>query len=161
MSERAAITIRRANTNDASAIWVVRTSAIRRLCVSHYSSEDVAKWAGAETPANFREVINETDFLVAEHDREIVGCGFLTRSTGQLDAIFVDPELVRRGVGTSLLAALETIPREAGLESLALSSTLNAISFYKSVGFEAEGQSIYTLQSGLSLQCILMKKSLR
>lgn len=109
-------------------------------------------------PEQFDETIHAKAFLVAETDGVIVGHGFLDKGTGEIEAIFVDPNSQRRGIGTQLLAALERIAQDAGLDSLRLSATLNSVQFYKRAGFTELSASKYQHPAGFELACLLMHK---
>ncbi len=61
----------------------------------------------------------------------VVGTGIIDVASGQIDAVFVRPEMTRRGVGTSMMNYLETIALENRLCRLTLDSTLNAVNFYR------------------------------
>ena len=138
----------------------MRTAAIRGLCDSHYDESQVEAWAKVQPPGNFPDTILERDFLVAEGDGEILGFGFVDRYRAEVEAIFVGPEFSRRGIGSELLARLETIARQAGLQRLTLSSSLNAVRFYQAAGYQAIGETTWHHPAGFSLACVAMAKDL-
>ncbi len=58
------------------------------------------------------------DFLVAEQDGQVVGCGaihVIWEDLGELRTVAVDPEHVGRGIGRALVARLLDRARELGL----------------------------------------------
>lgn len=125
---------RQALPTDVPEIWQARTESIRALCSGYYSAGDIEAWASAPMPGGFAELVHTRDFLVAEQRGAIVGFGFLHRQAAELEALFVAPRFARRGIGTALLRALETIARDAGLKSLKLSASLNSVEFYAAAG---------------------------
>lgn len=152
--------IRRAIPDDKDFIWAVRTRAIAGIGGNHYSRKELEQWSAVPMPEQFDETIRTKAFLVAETNGVIVGHGFLDKETGEIGAIFVDPNSRRRGIGTQLLIALEKIARSLGLASLHLSATLNSIEFYKAAGFTELNVSKYQHPSGFELACVLMHKAL-
>ena len=61
------------------------------------------------------------EFLVAEVDGEVVGCGalhVLWEDLGEIRTVAVDPRVVGRGVGHALVSALVDGARELGLRRL-------------------------------------------
>ena len=75
---------------------------------------------------------------VAELDDRVAG--FAAVVDGELDGLFVEPELWRRGIGAALV---ETATREARRKGLALSVIANhaALGFYERCGFSVEGEA--------------------
>lgn len=149
---------RKATVADLDAIWRVRTAAIRALCKGYYSKTDTEAWASAPLPPDFADVISGRDFLVAECAGRIVGFGFINRQDAELEAIFVDPEYARRGTGTAILTSLEEIARSAGLGSLTLSSSLNAVPFYEAAGYQSIRRTTWQHPQGFQFLCVAMTK---
>ena len=80
---------------------------------------------------------------------------------GKVDAIFVNPNCMRLGVGRQIMLHLEKIAIKAGLSQLKLDSTLNAEPFYRACGFAGGKASKYKSPRGILLDCIPMKKRIR
>jgi len=160
MDEGTPIQFRRASRQDAASLWLVRTRAIEAIPRSCYDQPTIARWTAASMPDGFQDVITDQHVVIAEHDARIVGWGFFDKDTAQIEAAFVDPDFQRRGVGSQILATLEDIAREAGLASLKLLSTLNAVPFYEQAGFERRGPTKYQHRSGFELDCVVMVKEL-
>jgi GNAT superfamily N-acetyltransferase len=75
---------------------------------------------------------------VAEIDGRIAG--FAAVVDGELDGLFVEPDLWRRGIGSALV---ETATHEARRKGLSLSVVANhaARGFYERCGFSHEGEA--------------------
>ena len=59
-----------------------------------------------------------TDFFVAEHDGQVVGCGALHvmwEDLAEVRTVAVMPHLVRQGIGTAILGALVQRARDLGV----------------------------------------------
>lgn len=75
--------------------------------------------------------------LVAELDGRVAG--FAAVVGGELDGLFVEPELWRRGIGAALVDAATHQARHKGL-ALTVIANPNARDFYESRGFSLEGE---------------------
>lgn len=80
--------------------------------------------------------------IVAELDRAIAGFATLlppTNGEAEVEDLFVDPQAWRKGVGRTLMAALESRALALGARSLHVVANNRALPFYRSVGFETVG----------------------
>ena len=153
------ITIRRATQRDRESIWNVHIRAIQEVCESHYSQKEIENWSEALKPTRYDEPIKRGAFFVAVDDNVIVGFGNLNQYSGEIEAVYVAPEYVRRGVGREILKALESVAREVGLTILYLSSSLNAVQFYENAGYRRQKQKRYLLPCEM-VACLPMAKEL-
>jgi GNAT superfamily N-acetyltransferase len=152
--------IRKAIADDTDSIWTTRNAAIMAQCVGFYSIADLHIWTdGVPTERFMQSVIDK--WHVAVVDQTVVGTGIIDVASGHIDAVFVRPEMTRRGVGTSMMNYLETIALENRLCSLTLDSTLNAVNFHRRCGFTGEQQSEYKSPRGITLACVPMTKALK
>ena len=85
-----------------------------------------------------RDQIERGEVLVAEMNGQIAG--FAAVVGGELDGLFVEPELWRRGVGTALVEAATHQARKKGL-SLTVIANHAARAFYEKCGFRLEGDA--------------------
>lgn len=81
------ITIRRARQADSKGIWLVHTQAIREICKSHYTPEEIEAWAGRLYPDSYQGIIKSREFFVAEDQGRIVGFGQLCLMSGEVEAV--------------------------------------------------------------------------
>jgi GNAT superfamily N-acetyltransferase len=153
------MTIRKATAEDATAAWAVRNAAIRHGCKGFYPDDLLEQWTAGEMTGQFIEFVDR-HFYVATADGIVVGTGFINLSDGQLDAIFVRPDMMGRGIGKRIVAYCEDLGRRAGLTRLKLDSTLNAAPFYRRCGFVGDVIGVYRSPRGISLDCIPMSKSI-
>lgn len=155
-----AITLRRATTSDAPAIWEIRAGAIRLTCRSHYPAGLLERWASSPLPDTFPSRIENEYFIVGSIESRIVGFAALKVSSAEVEAVFVAPDAGRRGVGRSLLADLEGAALKSGLQALSLNASLNAVPFYRAVGYNAVSEGTYVTSQGLQIACVHMHKPL-
>jgi GNAT superfamily N-acetyltransferase len=152
-------TIRKALADDAAVAWQIRNAAINSECKGHYPAELLAIWSDGPATEEFAQFVAEHVF-VATIDETVVGTGMIDCSTGRVDAIFVRPDMLRRGIGRQIVSFLEGVARTAGLTELTLDSTLNAAAFYRSCGFVGDTAAKYRSPRGVTLDCIPMTKRL-
>lgn len=153
------VTIRRATIEDIKSIWNVHIRAIQEVCKSHYSSKEIEDWSQVLKPARYNQPIKRGSFFVAVDDDLIVGFGNLNQDSGEIEAVYVAPEYVGRGVGREILQVLESAARDLGLTILRLSSSLNAVHFYENAGYGQQRQKRYLLP-GEMVACLPMVKEL-
>lgn len=156
-----AFSVRRARREDDEAIGRMHLAAIRELCREHYRPEEIEAWAAPRGINYYVEAIEGKEFYVAEDDGKIIGFGTLNMASGEVEAVYVHPAAIRRGVGLKLVRTLEGVAREAGLKSLHLCASLNAIEFYEHAGFEKLHETSHRLANGVEIACVLMSKELR
>ncbi|GIU05716.1 MULTISPECIES: GNAT family N-acetyltransferase [unclassified Shewanella] len=152
--------IRLATSKDTLAIWQIRTQAILTSCVTDYSAEIASKWAHSPMPQGFDMILLKLKALVFVQDGKLLGFGFIDVETGCLEALFVAPESHGCGVGKAIARELELQAIAAGLKSLSLSSALNALCFYQSLGYLAKSQTTWQHPLGFELACVPMSKTL-
>jgi GNAT superfamily N-acetyltransferase len=74
--------------------------------------------------------------------------------------LYVSAEHGGKGIGRAILFRLEALAREAGVAALGMEASVNAAGFYEANGYVATGRGEHTLQSGVRMDCIHMRKSL-
>ncbi|MEC4725738.1 GNAT family N-acetyltransferase [Shewanella sp. D64] len=156
------INIRSATKNNVDSIWELRAKAIKQTCLTHYPKEIVLKWASSPMPANFEEVLIHLNAIVAEDTDpnkpvSLLGFGFIDKERSKLESLFVDPQASRRGVGRLIATTLVSIARQANLSRLQLSSTLNAVAFYQSIGFEILAETNWQHPADFELASVSME----
>lgn len=93
--------------------------------------------------------------FVAEMDGGIAGfAAVLLRPDGEieLDGLFVEPALQRRGIGRALVACCVAYARERGATSLHVIGNTHAQAFYAACGFVGEGMQKTRFGEGLKLR---------
>lgn len=151
--------IRKAVRHDAEAVLQVRRAAIRHQCAGHYPKDVLDKWTDGELTDQFAEAV-EGHGHVATVDGRVVATGMLDLESGKIDALFVSPTHMRRGVGKAMLRHLECLASASGLARVSLDSTLNAAPFYRAHGFSGDSVATYASPRGISLACVPMVKVL-
>ena len=158
--EPAQFAIRKAWRADADAAWEIRRAAVMSECAGAYSLNQLEEWTGGTTSRAFADAVEER-LLVATVGDHVAGTGMIDLTTGKIDAIFVHPAYMKRGIGAAMMRHLESLARSEGLRELKLDSTLNAAPFYRSLGFEGDEVAPYQSPRGLTMDCVPMTKRLR
>jgi len=152
--------IRRATQADRDGIYYVHVTAVRVTCATHYAPHEIDGWVGTKRNESYVVPIDNCDVFVAiEHDH-VVGFSNLNPATYEVEAVYVDPPYLRRGIGAALLKEAEVSAWSRGLRDLRLAASLNAVPFYESCGYLAHAEAMYRLNSGISVRCVPMTKRL-
>jgi ribosomal protein S18 acetylase RimI-like enzyme len=156
------IAIRAACPGDAPALLGVHARAIRGLAGLHYSEAQRDAWIARMSVERLREAVSSRHLIVAEaataQGPRVVGYGQLHPVEGAIEAIYVDPEYSRRGIGRSLCDALEERARALRLPGLVLDASLNSVPFYAAMGFRERCLDHHELAPGVRFACAVMEK---
>ncbi len=153
--------IRPAAAADADGIWRVHSESIRALCRERYGTREIAAWVAFRPPEAYRSALASRHLFVAERADEIVGFGQFDPARGEIEACYVSPDVVGRGVGADLLARMEEDARTAGHAVVRLNATLNAETFYARHGYRKLGAASHRVGDDVELPCVRMEKKLR
>lgn len=132
-------TVRVPRQADAPAVAGLWRRSIIELCFAdhHGRPEIIAAWCESKTPGHLQAAFGDPNLhwiLANLPDDSPVGIGLLS-AAGVIMALYVHPEVVRRGVGSLLLSALTKEASARGLTRLELESTSTAHAFYLRHGF--------------------------
>ena len=101
------------------------------------------------------EQIANGDVFVAESDGEVVGfAAVVPRRDGgaELDALFVEPHLWKRGIGRQLVDHIADVARERAASFLHVIGNPHAEGFYVSCGFHVTGTFDTRFGAGLAMR---------
>jgi GNAT superfamily N-acetyltransferase len=78
---------------------------------------------------------------VAEEDGAVVGFATWAEGDGvmELEDLFVDPDYMRRGIGTALVRQVADAMRARGVQRLEVTANPHAMAFYRAAGFADSG----------------------
>lgn len=144
--------IRRFREADTPAVWAL--NALPNVGATADPTVPVPLPPSTVPPSDFPDLIDIVgsylltggDFLVAEHHGHLVGMGGIY-PTGPGEAeivrVRVHPATRRRGIGRSVVTALEDRGRQLGVSALKLTTATNqpeAIGFFRTLGYEQVGR---------------------
>jgi len=156
--------IRPASPEDRTAMTALHKASIGS-CLGPYTVEQVTAWTAAIRPEVYDGALRDKTVLVAEAQEpdgpeRLLGLGILDSHDGEINAVYVSPEAMGRGVGSQLLAAMEAKAAGRGVANLTVHATLNAVGFYERHGYRPRGDAAHELSDGTALPCVRMVKPL-
>jgi putative acetyltransferase len=153
------IHIRRAGPGDAPAACALLRHAIEEGCAAAHGGTRAIlhAWLGNKTPENVQAwFASPTNFAVlAERDSELAGLALLNQA-GKLALCYVHPALVRSGVGSALLAAVEDQARCWSISKIHMHSPASASPFFQRHGYVNDGKD----RACFGLECDFLWKQL-
>ena len=147
---------------DLDAIAELQEISILALGAPVYGEAKARAWA--RLGYQFRhDLLGEGGFWVAEQEGRILGVGGWSPDSQEADLawiryLFVHPEAIRRGIGRRLVERAERSACAAGSSRLRVWSSLNAVGFYRAVGFLPERRARWPVRTGVELDYVLMGK---
>jgi len=161
-----AIFFRPARREEWAAVLTVHQRAIHEIACVDYPQAILDVW---HPPApvsddegkrvDFDQKIARGAFVVvAEIDGCIAGFGEIVPAKCELQAVYVNPDFKRRGVGQAILAELERVAREKSVPYLQMDSSLTAEPFYLANGYRIVERGLHTLGNGAKMACVKMRK---
>jgi len=154
------IALRPARRDELPVLWALRTRAVAHACVGHYAQAVLDIWLAAPAPDSLARLVDAGGATVAEDSGRTLGYAVVDLASGEVDAVFVEPDAHGRGIGALLLDACEDMARAAGRKRLFLSASLNALPFYQRAGFAALREELYAHRSGIGIPSVYMEKQI-
>lgn len=160
MKKVASMIIRYATDDDCHAIYTLHVDSIKFYCSPFYSENAITAWVKLKSPDEYK--CNQLDkiVVVAEKEAQILGFGQLDLNKKCVTSLYMRPTMTGKGIGKLILEKIEHIAQNNGINELKLNSTLNAVTFYHHMGYGEDIKTIFTLSSGVNLDCVEMRKSL-
>ena len=131
---------RLATLNDAGLLHAIRRRAILELAPPTMASAEAQAWASQLTQPGMEQKLRELEIWVAELDGRVVGWGAIRGD--HLEGLYTAPESAGQGIGAGLLAMLEGLIRERQFPSVRAEASANALAFYLSRGYRANGPQV-------------------
>lgn len=150
--------IEKAGPEHAEAIWNLRGVALRTQGAGHYDQKLLEAWAGGDMPDGFRDKV-ATMYIIREGER-VVAYGMVRLESSQIDSVYVEPKCFGRGYGRRMVEHLQAMAQAHGITNLSLKASLNAVGFYRALGFSGDTPSKHYSPRGYIVDCVLMEKHL-
>jgi GNAT superfamily N-acetyltransferase len=131
------VTHRAAIPADAQALHELRLRSILELAPHGMSLQQAREWADKGSLESMVQRLEKTEAWVAEVGEKIVG--WVAIRDDYLDALYVDPNNARTGIGTELLEFVENVLRRRGVCTIRADASLNSVGFYVRRGYEPLG----------------------
>jgi putative acetyltransferase len=134
------ITVRPYNASDLSDLAHIYKQGIKKLGQTHYTNDQVVAWSSfADDTDDFRKWINHsTTFVAVDMNMNVVGFAGL-ESNGRVSSLFVAPDAMRNGVGTTLLHRLIEEIKRRDLDSVTTDASEFSKPLFERFGFYVKG----------------------
>ncbi|TFF96427.1 MAG: GNAT family N-acetyltransferase [Promethearchaeota archaeon] len=76
------------------------------------------------------------ELYVCKLENKIIGVGGLEEN--YIGTVFVSPEYQHQGIGKAIMKEVEAKARDKGINKVFLNSSINAVPFYKRLGYEVK-----------------------
>jgi putative acetyltransferase len=155
--------VRPMQAGEACRFLEIHHESVRGLAAKDYPPSVIDAWAAPITSERLERFLQNRDNeirLIAEVDGVPLGIGALVVPNSELRACYVLPTAARLGVGSALVAEIERLAREHGLDHLTLESSVTAEPFYTALGYRVEKCGEHRIAPGVSMAAITMRKEL-
>lgn len=153
--------LRKARPEDVFDVHRVHSTSVREGAQNHYDPDVLEVWVDAFNPENFPKNLEIMECYVAElHAGGIAAFLAFDLVTAEVESVYVAPWGRGLGLGSFLLGFAEESARRAGLKSLWLDSSLNAVAFYSTFDWE-EVEHHARVRLGVEIPVVKMEKQLR
>jgi GNAT superfamily N-acetyltransferase len=162
MEQSDPVTVRPVAAADVDPLAALQEASILRLGVVIYGAAKVRAWA--RIGHEFKHVLlEEGRYFVAERAGERVGVGGWSPDSLEADLawiryLFVHPDHVRFGIGRGLVEVAERAAAAAGRSRFEVWSSLNAVPFYRALGYRRLRAARWPVAAEIELDYVLMGK---
>jgi len=176
--------IRTAQESDIPALHALIEASVRGLQAGDYTPAQIEGALGTVLGLDTQLIRDQTYFIVetaGPEGRQTAGCGGWSKrktlfgsdhasvrepelldpatDAAKVRAIFVHPDFARRGLGSLILAHVETAARAAGFHRFEMGSTLTGVPLYRLKGYVEIERIAVPLHNGQSLPIVRMVKT--
>jgi GNAT superfamily N-acetyltransferase len=153
------ITLRAFTPADADELLALHVLSIRTLCSADYEPYIIDAWTNPKRPEHYIRAMENGEHLTVATDTTGRLLGFSAIDKGEVKAVYVHPDHIRRGIGAKLLSAAEDHARADGFSTVHLDSSLTAIPFYVARGYTLVEHSTHRFGK-VDMPCARMSKRL-
>ena len=144
----------------AECLQLIRRS-VAELAAACYTPEEIDAWLGHYPDSTeFAKWGRHRTTLVARDEGRLVGFGQVDLGRREIEGIHVDPDRARGGIGRQLVVEMENVVLAAGFKDIQVQASLNAEDFYVACGYATVERISFRCRNGVSLDALLMQKSL-
>ena len=177
-------TLRLATEKDIPALHGLIEASVRELQAGDYTPAQIKGALGTVLGLDTQLISDKTYFIAETLDEDLrvraAGCGGWSKrktlfgadrgpgrepelldpatDAAKVRAIFVHPDFARRGLGSLILATVESAAREAGFRRFEMGSTLTGVPLYRLKGYVEVERIAVPLRNGEALPVVRMVK---
>ena len=182
MTLESKFTLRLATEADIRALHALVEASVRGLQACDYTPAQIEGALGTVLGVDTQLIADHTYFVAETFDgKRLAGCGGWSKrktlfgadrgpgrepelldpasDAAKVRAIFVHPDFARQGLGSLILATVESAARAAGFRRFEMGSTVTGVPLYRCRGYSATETLAVALPNGEALAVIRMVKN--
>ncbi len=153
------IKILKAKEEDIYKIVKIHKKCVLETNANFYSVKAISEWLGQISKENVKNQFNSTSWYILVSGNKTVGFCQFSLDEKELYQINIDPVFQNTGLGKILYDFIEQKFIKEDKKEVFLNSTLNAVDFYKKLGFKSLKKIKFKLDKQ-NIKMIQMKKRL-
>lgn len=143
--------------NTLKEITRIHKECIKQINSQYYSNKQIKEWVSLINIKNVEDQLKNTIWIIIKENNKIIGFGQYSLIDKEIYQIQVDPGMQRKGYGRKIYEYIEEDFKRNNINEITLLSTLNAIAFYKSLGFNIIKHIYFKLKTE-EIEMIKMRK---
>ncbi|MBP8707726.1 MAG: GNAT family N-acetyltransferase [Caldisericia bacterium] len=143
--------------NTLKEITRIHKECIKQINSQYYSNKQIKEWDSLINIKNIEDQLKNTIWIVIKENNKIIGFGQYSLKDKEIYQIQVDPGMQRKGYGRKIYEYIEEDFKRNNINEITLLSTLNAIAFYKSLGFNIVKHIYFKLKTE-EIEMVKMRK---
>ncbi len=150
--------VRRYRKGEEQALWSLLYETVHKVNSKDYTPAQIEAWAPSQwSIPNWKKRLKKTNPYVAEKGKQIVGFAELEEN-GHIDCFYCAHTWQGKGVGSSLLRAIEREAFKLGISHLFAEASLTARGFFEKKGFSVEGEQTVSLRGEQFTNYVVSKR---
>jgi len=135
--------IRRFKKEDSKEVCKLVSRTFEKYVAPTFTKKGTKIWLSNITPKKFIERAKTKSTWIAIEKGKIIGIvqGSKKNNFGPC-LLFVDKRYMKRGIATKLMKKLFDLAKRKKIKYMKIWSSLNAVSFYKKIGFKKTGKIV-------------------
>ena len=153
------IEIRKAISRDIPAIVQIHKSCVRIMNATAYPASVISVWLKQIKANSVRKQFHNSKWIVLTRTTRVIGFAQYSIGDKKLYQINISPRYANKGLGKLIYVFIEREFMKRKAKIIELDATLNAVPFYKALGFRKVKTISFKLGSS-KIRMIQMKKQL-
>lgn len=148
-----------AHQSDVPRLQEILESAIEYSAREYYTEDEIASLTHSYTSVYSTMILTVgSEVLVAKDGDEITGFGAVELDFSVIESLFVSPQNMGEGIGSSILSVMEERLKSVGKRGVCVFSSLNAVEFYENNGYERHSERMIDAPDGSQVPAVFMWK---
>jgi GNAT superfamily N-acetyltransferase len=148
-----------ANQSDIPRLQEILESAIEYSAREYYTEDEIASLTHSYTSVYSTMIpMVGSEVLVAKDGDKITGFGAVELDFSVIESLFVSPQRMGEGIGSTILSVIEERLKSVGKRGSCVFSSLNAVEFYGRNGYKKHSERMIDAPDGSEVPAVLMWK---